>query len=356
MGSKREDSARFFGKRNIRGAVITVLLALSFFIPTPYYLYQPGSAEELAPMVTVEGGDKAEKGALMLTTVSSLKASNYYYLAYGYFAPHTEIKRENEVRGDLSEEEYSRLLAHMMKSSQHNAIVAGLRAAEQSVQVRNVGVFLSDFVEGSKAKGILQVGDILHAVDGKKLVQVQELSEYIAQKKPGEKVEVSFTRDGKELKEKVELVEFIVKTTAGDVRRTGLAVHLENETEIDPARNVKINADDIGGPSAGLMFSLEIFNQIVAEDITKGYRIAGTGTITMDGEVGQIGGIRHKVVAASDEGAEIFFAPKDIKQEYDTNAQEAADEVEKLGLPLKVVPVATLQEAIDYLKKLDVKS
>ncbi|TCP52476.1 PDZ domain-containing protein [Tumebacillus sp. BK434] len=356
MGQKHSDSSRFLGRKNIRGAVITAVIAVSFFIPTPYYLYQPGSAEELAPMVTVEGGDKAEKGTLMLTTVASVKASNIYYLGYGLVAPHTELKKEEEVRGDMSDDEYSRLLDHMMTSSQHNAVVAGLTAAKEPVTVHYEGVFVRAFLDGSKAKGVLQIGDILHTIDGKELRKVDEMSAYIqANKKPGDHVKVGYTRDGKEQQATLDVVEFSVNTKSGLIKRVGLGMQLENETRIENDRDVKINAEDIGGPSAGLMFSLEIYNQIAPGDLTKGYRIAGTGTITMDGEVGQIGGIRHKIVAAHDEGADIFFAPADLDPTYDSNAYDAADEVKKLGYKMKVVPVATLQEAIDYLSKLEPK-
>jgi PDZ domain-containing protein len=307
-------------------------------------------------MVTVEGGDKTEKGTLMLTTIASIKANNIYYLGYGYLAPHTEIKREEEVRGDMSDREYKRLLEHMMKSSQHNAVAAGLRAAGEQVKVHYEGVFLRGFLSESKAKGILEVGDVLHSIDGKEFDKAEEMSEYIhAHKKPGDKVQVGFTREGQKRTETVEVVEFSVKTKTGIEERVGLGVHLENETRIENEREVKIEAEDIGGPSAGLMFALEIYNQVVPEDITKGYRIAGTGTITMDGNVGQIGGIRHKVVAAHEKGAEIFFAPADLDPDGEFNARDAADEVKKLGLNMKVVPVATLQEAIEYLKNLPPK-
>lgn len=74
---------------------------------------------------------------------------------------------------------------------------------------------------------------------------------------------------------------------------------------------MKINSHEIGAPSAGLMFTLEIYNQLVEEDLTKGHEIAGTGTINEKGEVGPIGGINQKVVVASDAGAEVFFAPNE---------------------------------------------
>src|SRR4051812_30618018 len=92
--------------------VICLIFAVTLFIPTPYYLFQPGSVEELSSKVTVEEGKKEEQGHLYLTTIFSLKASNIYYLAYGFLAPHTDIQRSHAVKGDMSEKEYNRWLAY----------------------------------------------------------------------------------------------------------------------------------------------------------------------------------------------------------------------------------------------------
>src|SRR5690606_8186250 len=121
---------------------ICALLIISLFIPTPYYIFQPGSVEELESKVTVEGGEKSAAGNLYLTTVFSLKASNIYYLAYGYFAPHSDIRKVDEVRGEMTDEEYSKLLDHMMTLSQQYALVAGLRAAGDQVDVQTNGIFV----------------------------------------------------------------------------------------------------------------------------------------------------------------------------------------------------------------------
>jgi PDZ domain-containing protein len=107
------------------------------------------------------------------------------------------------------------------------------------------------------------------------------------------------------------------------------------------------------------MFSLEIYNQLVPGDLTKGYRIAGTGTIDEDGKVGPIGGIRHKVVAADREKADFFFAPKDWTPPSGSpviNAGDAQDEARKIGSSMKVVPVASFEEAVAYLNALPAKS
>lgn len=342
----------------MKGILITTALIISFLVPTPYYLYQPGSAEELAPMVNVETGTKDEKGTLMLTTVLSIRATNIYYLGYGFVAPHTELRKEDDVKGDLSDEEYERLLEHMMETSQQNAMIAGLEAAGERVKANFHGVFVKSIRPTSKAKGILQVGDVITEVDGKPVLEAKNMTDYITQnKKDGDVVKLKFKRDGNEQNATVELVELEQQAPAGGTaeRRVGLGILPENERTLDLPRKVEINAEDIGGPSAGLMFSLEIFSQLTPGDLTKGYRIAGTGTIDDKGNVGQIGGIRHKIVAADKEDADIFFAPAD-KTEDDSNSAEAIDEAKVIGTKMKVVPVATMQDALDYLKKLEPKS
>lgn len=102
------------------------------------------------------------------------------------------------------------------------------------------------------------------------------------------------------------------------------------------------------------MFSLEVYKQLQNRDITKGYKIAGTGTISQDGKVGQIGGIREKITAVDKADIDIFFCPKDIEP-TDTNEKTVMEEAEKYGYDVKIVPVETLEEAIKFLEKLPPK-
>ncbi|WP_127495200.1 S16 family serine protease [Paenibacillus glycanilyticus] len=107
----------------------------------------------------------------------------------------------------------------------------------------------------------------------------------------------------------------------------------------DESRKITISASDVGGPSAGLMFALQSLNLLLDEDFTRGFRIAGTGTIDKDGNVGSIGGIALKVVTADRAGAELFLAPKD-------NYKEAAAKAKELRSEMKVIPVTSLGSAI----------
>ncbi|WP_246073025.1 SepM family pheromone-processing serine protease [Paenibacillus dokdonensis] len=336
-------------KKYIWSAGIAVALLVVLMIPMPYYLYQPGDVEPLSPVITVENGHKSEQGNFYLTTVSTIKTSHLYYLIYGWFAPDTQIRKEKSVSGNLSEDEYDFLLRHMMTSSQQNAVIAGLRAAGEVVPVQNKGVFVTNVLPVSKAKGKISVGDIITEIDGKEMKKSADVIAYLSAKKAGESVNMVYLHEGKRQEQSFEL------TVINDQGKVGLGIQPEDEFDILPPRQVKINTRDIGGPSAGLMFSLEILNQVLPEDLTKGYQIAGTGTIDQEGNVGQIGGIRDKIVAAHDGKVDIFFCPADV-QPGDTNAKDIMDEAKKRNYSIQIVPVRNNQEALHYLKQLQPKS
>jgi len=121
---------------------------------------------------------------------------------------------------------------------------------------------------------------------------------------------------------------------------------------------VKVNPGAIGGPSAGLMFSLQIYQQLTDQNIRRGRKIAGTGTINPDGSVGEIGGIDKKIIAAKKAGATIFFAPYlkptkavlALEENHQTNYQVAKATAKKYAPEMKVVPVSSFNQAIKYLK------
>jgi PDZ domain-containing protein len=140
------------------------------------------------------------------------------------------------------------------------------------------------------------------------------------------------------------------------VQRYGLGIIPENTQTVDVPKKVKISTEGIGGPSAGLMMTLEIYDQIRTDlNLTRGYRIAGTGTINADGTVGRIGGIQQKVMAADQAGAEIFFAPND-EGSRPSNYQEAMEAGERIGTSMRIVPVRTVDDAIRFLQSLPPKA
>jgi PDZ domain-containing protein len=176
----------------------------------------------------------------------------------------------------------------------------------------------------------------------------EEIIEYIKTKPIGSEVEVSYKRDDKQKEATIELI------SHPEIEEARIGITIMTDRELITDRNVNIDTGLIGGSSAGMMFTLEIYNQLTESDITKGYYIAGTGTINSKGDVGQIGGIIHKVKAAQNAKAEMFFIPKDIN-EYDSNEKDAIARNNELGNPLKIIPVKNVSEVIEYLQALPPK-
>lgn len=142
-----------------------------------------------------------------------------------------------------------------------------------------------------------------------------------------------------------------IKDKEGTAVRPGFGVTIAAVQKVKPkeqGKAVSFVDTNVGGPSAGLMFTMEIYNRLTPGDLTKGHRVAGTGTIDAEGVVGAIGGVKHKIVAADREGAEIFFVP--VK-----NYDEAKTKADKIGTSMKLVPISTLDEALKYMEELPVK-
>lgn len=335
-----------------RGIKIWLVVIALFFglmmYRLPYYVSYPGMAKELSPIIEVEGGFK-EKGSFMLTTVRMGQANIVQYIIakfseYQNLYPTDVIRPEGE-----SDDEYNNRQLHMMETSKEAATVVAYQHANQDIKIDYDGVFVMGIVEGMPAEKILKPGDRIHSLNGKPIQTSDQLIELVSEKKAGEEVSLTIERDKKEQKVKIPLASF-----PENKKKVGLGISLVTDRTVTVKPPVEIETDEIGGPSAGLMFSLEIYNQLVKEDMTKGYAIAGTGTINYEGVVGPIGGIKQKVVAADKAGANIFFAPNE-KGAKDSNYRDALEAANDIGTEMKIVPVDTFDEAINYLRQLKQK-
>jgi PDZ domain-containing protein len=309
-------------------------------------VYQPGSASEVAPMIKVENADPEEQGTFMMTTVSASYA-NVALLVANMFNSNAEVARKETRLGDKSEEEYAAEQVYYMNSSQSSAVQAAYHAA--GIPYEDVTEYLYVFsVPAQSNQGQFHPGDKILNVDSGAVTDPAALSSLLSARKIGDKVKVALQRGDKRIEEEVTLVE--VKDKEDATGRPGLGVVIAAVQKVKPkeaGKSVSFVNTDVGGPSAGLMFTMEIYNRLTPGDLTKGHRVAGTGTINPAGEVGAIGGVKHKIVAADQAGAEVFFVP--IK-----NYDEAKARADKIGTKMKLVPVSTLTEALDYMKKLPV--
>ena len=325
--------------------IIAILFAFATFFHLPYYVTMPGTAEPLRPLVEVKGGYK-EEGELMLTTVRMGQA-NLFSFILAHVSKYNELYRMDEVRQEgESDEEYTHRQLKMMENSKETAIAVAYKKANKPFSYKNKGVYVLYVMDEMPASKQLKSGDQLTAIDGQRINEADEFIQYVSGKKKGDRVHITYKREGKEKTVALTLAPF-----PKDKERVGLGVSVMTDRDIVTDPPVRIESDQIGGPSAGLMFALEVYNQLVPEDLTKGYRIAGTGTINSDGEVGPIGGISQKVIAAHKAGADIFFAPNERGATH-SNYKEAVKTAKDIGTNMKIVPVDTFDDAVQFLQKL----
>lgn len=336
-------------KRSIFSAVIFILLF--FFIVTlklPYYIYKPGVAEELSRMVEVDYGTHSS-GEFHLVTVSGSQASPIDYLVAKFVDFHDISPLEEAIPEDFTDEEYRYYQLKMMKTSKNASKVVAYHEAGKNVTVDWNGVFVVRTMNNMPAKDVLQIGDRIIRVDKLDVKEPADLTEYVQGKSENETVEITFERDGQLLTDTIKLQHF-----ENDSSRVGIGIQLIADRSVKVEPEVKIESGNIGGPSAGLMFALEIYDQLVDEDITKGYKIAGTGEIDFDGNVHRVGGVDKKVIAAHRKDVEIFFVPNEGGN-ADSNYELAKQTAEKIKTEMKIVPIDTFKEALYYLDQLEPK-
>ncbi|MCY0877269.1 MAG: PDZ domain-containing protein [Firmicutes bacterium] len=337
-------------------AATVVILVVLYFIPLPYYFFLPGEAMNLQPLISVQGGHKTAKGTLMLTTVDVLYANNVYSYLYGLLQPDHQLYTAQELSGGFSDRQYNDIEQYMMQSAHQDAVIAAMRFLHKPVVVTVQGVQVISVDSNSLAKGVLQPGDIITAIGHVSLVKnpaamYTELTHY----KPGQTVTLTIVHGKKTRTATVPLIG-LPPLPGQKGTRAGIGFLPAVAQTVSTPDHVVFHTGNIEGPSAGLMFTLEIINQLYpGEDLTRGYKIAGTGTIDPTGQVGQIGGAAHKVADANAAGAEIFFVPADVAP-GDTNALHAIQEGKQLGTHMKIVPVRTLAQVVAYLRSLPPKA
>ncbi|WP_029150965.1 YlbL family protein [Microbacterium indicum] len=322
--------------------VALALLVVSCFLPTDYVLEEPGPVyntigevttadDEIVPLISVSGADTYDtSGALDLTTVQVRgdreHRISWVQLALAWFDRSTAILPIDSVypQGETAEQRDAEN-AVMMTDSQSAASAAALLQLGYDVPAQ---LTVAGLVDGSPAEGILQEGDVITAAGGEALESTDDLRSRIADL-DGAPVALTIDRDGEE--QQVEVTPTKQEIDGSESWALGVSLTESYDLPID----VTIQLDDVGGPSAGMMFALGIIDELTPGEMTGGEHIAGTGTITADGAVGAIGGIRQKLYGASRDGADYFIAPA-------SNCDEVVGHIPD---GLQVTPVSTLDEA-----------
>ena len=318
--------------------ILIILFIVINFVPTSYYVMSPGIAEDLGPIITVENGHKSDiEGSFLLTAVGSQRATVWDYIYVNFFQPEgyeLEILSEQLPEG-IDMDKYLNMMSDLMEESKMTAEAVALRKLGYEVKVQGEGVEIIEVLEASNASEQLQNGDIIKQIDGQKVEIASEAVEIIRNREVGAQVSLEVIRNNERLSFTVETIELPESPGQASI---GILIGTKNLDYQFPIE-VSYDTGNIVGPSAGGMFALEIYNQMVKEDITAGKKIAGTGTINLEGEIGRIDGIVQKIIAAENAEAEIFIMP-----------QENYEEAQTIETKLQLVPVKTFDDAINFLQ------
>lgn len=315
---------------------LTALGLVLWYTPTPWYITAPGAAVDTGGMIQVAGGS-ARRGELFMLVVTTQPANLFWYL-YAKLDPRADLETPQQFLGEIEDyDKYMELTRRMMNDSKQTAMAIGLKQAGYGRGTLAVGAEITDLATNSPNKEIFKPGDVITAIAGRPVSGANELRATMQQSvRPGETVAVRVKRAGKEMELQARTME------STDPERKGQAIFgilIKDSLLFDVPVAIRIKTGAITGPSAGLMMTLQIVDQLTPGGITGGRVVAGTGTVEPDGTVGSIGGVRQKVHAAEAAGASVVFVPR-------PNYADAAPAATRI----LVVPVDKVEDALAWLK------
>ena len=317
---------------------VLLLLLLASVVPLPYYAVAPGSARQVNDLVRVPK-DKAfpPRGKIYLATVA-LKRARTTDALVGWLDAETDVVPQAEVLGSTPPDQLRRQNRALMDDSKQTATVVALRQLGFPVAEHGTGALVVAAEEGSPADGRLAPDDVIIAIDGQPTSLASHAVTAIRARRPGDSVRLDVrARHGAARREQVTL-------KAHPDRQGGfLGVLLRTKDQrFDFPFEVKIESGEIGGPSAGLAYTLGILDSLTTGELTGAKKVAATGTIEIDGTVGNVGGVAQKTAAVRSAGADYFLVPAD----------EFEEAVSHAGKELKVMKVSSITEAVTVLEGL----
>ncbi len=293
--------------------LLTLVLVVVAVRPVEYYALLPGSARDVEPLVSFADGTVAVPEVeppdddLLFVTVTIRRPFGLEVLLR-LREDSAEVVPKDQIDGGQSREENQRFNMQMMTDSKDKAAKVALERAGYPVTVTSAGSVVVDLGPDYPVAKLVHPGDTIVAVDGEPVTTTDEVRAGIAAHRPGE--EISLTLQPLDVEEQrtvsVELV-----ANPDEPTQALLGVSLQDRPSYQFPFQVEIDSQQVGGPSAGLAFTLAILDRLTPGDLTGDRKVAVTGTIELDGTVGPVGGVVQKTEAAVSEGATLFLVPPD---------------------------------------------
>lgn len=322
-------------------SLLTVLAVIALFQPVPYILEKPGPlynalGEIDGQKLVAISGTKTypTSGELNMTTVSVYggpqNGVDLLQAIQGWLDPRINVQPKELIFPEqLTEEQEQQIDLAAFSESQSNATAAALNYLGLPIKSQ---IFVDSVATDYPADGKLEPNDVLLKINDQDVLSAGQAVRSIRRKPVGTEVKITVIRDGK-------IKSIKVKTESHPDNKKISFIGIGVQTKYLAEFKIDFEVNDVGGPSGGTMFALSIIDKLTPGRITGGKKIAGTGTITPDGEVGAIGGIEQKMYASEENGVDLFLAP----------AENCEDLLGGVPQGLKVVPVATLDQAVQAL-------
>lgn len=321
-------------------ALLLATLVALYLIPSGDYLLLPDTAHPVAPLVQVQGGHEPHgPGGIYFVDVFERRASMLESLFPWLHSDATLVPGELIVPPGTSDKAVQEADLREMSISQKVAAVVALRRLGYPVVVKPDGVIVSIIELGSHATGKLQPADVIDSVDGTQTLTVSKLRTVLAKARIGQVVSLGVRRGGRHLLVRIQTI-----ADPMNPRRAIVGFTPDQSAQIRLPIRVSIDAGNVGGPSAGLAFALEVMEEL-GRKVDRGYRVAATGTISLDGSVGQIGGVKQKTFGARDAKADVFLVP----------AGDNAQEAQRYADGVRIIAVKSFQQALHALATLPPK-
>jgi len=339
-------------RRNLRrwfagglGLIAGIGVVAGMAIDVPYVALVPGTARDTEPLLAVSGVDEfPSDGELLFTTVRVRQRPNLWEYLWLGFDDDATVVPEEDILGDRTPEENRQFNLGLMSDSKQVAVAVALAELGYDA-IGTDGVVVQQLVPDTPAEAVLELGDTIVAIDGESTAATSRLVDILAGRGPGDEIELT------------------VEDFAGNEPEQILVALAENPDNpgagflgIQPADRVRYGGDldftveidsgAVGGPSAGLAFTLAVLDQLTEGELTGGAQVAVTGTIGADGSVGPVGGVLQKTAAVRSLGVDAFLVPAGLREE------ELVAIMERAGDDLQIIPVNTLEEALDALGQL----
>ncbi|HZN22544.1 MAG TPA: S16 family serine protease [Gaiellaceae bacterium] len=311
--------------------VVVTGLALSM-IPSDHYIVLPDRARPTDPLVRIPGEESQDEEDVYMVDVRIGRASLFERL-FPWTKEGADLLPERVVNpAGVSDRQRRQSSLNDMSRSQLIAITVALRELGREVDVNESGAEIVLVQPDSPADGVLEVGDVIVEAEGQEVESIQGLQRALSDVEPGQDVELTVQRGD----ERVQVTSG-TQAAPDDPDRAVMGVQVQDALDFEFPVDIEIDAGNIGGPSAGLAFALDIMDEL-GDDIDRGRKIVATGELTLDGEVLPIGGVKQKAIGAREAGADIFLVP-------DANLEDAR----KATDDLEIIPVSNIQEALSVL-------